>query len=60
MYRDDNRETEIENDFNRAYNRIIKINNPSGYQVKNAQDLKIDYTYTDKGKSLSFVNLIML
>ncbi len=48
MYRDDNRETEIENDFNRGYNRIIKIHIPSGYQVKNAKDLKIDVTYTDK------------
>jgi hypothetical protein len=48
MYRDDNRETEIENDFNRGYNRIIKIHIPSGYQVKNAKDLKIDVTYADK------------
>lgn len=48
MYRDDHRETEIENDFNRGYNRIIKIHIPSGYQVKNAKDLKIDVTYSDK------------
>jgi len=48
MYRDDHRETEIENDFNRGYNRIIKIHIPSGYQVKNAKDLKFDVRYSDK------------
>jgi len=48
MYRDDHRETEIENDFNRGYNRKIKIHIPAGYQVKNAKDLKIDVTYVDK------------
>ncbi len=35
MYRDDERTAEVENDFNRMYDRTIKIRLPKGYQVKN-------------------------
>ena len=48
MYRDDERTVAVENDFNRMYNRVIKINLPPGYQVKNADDLVIDIAYTDE------------
>jgi hypothetical protein len=48
MYRDDQRTAEVENDFNRMYNRTIKIHLPKGYQVKNLKDLKSDITYRDK------------
>lgn len=50
MYRDDKRLTEVENEFNRGYDRTIKIQIPSGYTIKNPQDLKIDITYKDKEK----------
>jgi hypothetical protein len=48
MYRDDERTVAVENDFNRMYNRVIKINLPPGYKVKNADDLVIDIAYTDE------------
>ncbi|SKC78296.1 DUF3857 domain-containing protein [Ohtaekwangia koreensis] len=51
MYRDDQRVTEVENEFNRGYDRKIKIHIPSGYTVKNPQDLKMDITYKDKDKT---------
>jgi hypothetical protein len=47
MYRDDKRVTQVENGFNRGYDRFIRINIPQGYSVKNPQDLKIDITYSD-------------
>jgi hypothetical protein len=51
MYRDDQRLTAVENEFNRAYDRKIRINIPAGYTVRNAQDLKIDITYKDGDKT---------
>lgn len=48
MYREDDRMTEIENDFNRGYEREIRIRLPKGYMVKNLQDLKFDVTYKEK------------
>lgn len=48
MYRDDERTAEVENDFNRMYDRTIKIRLPKGYKVKNADDLKFDIAYKDK------------
>jgi hypothetical protein len=48
MYRDDQRTAEVENDYNRMYDRIIKIQIPKGYQVKNLEDLKLYIAYTDK------------
>jgi len=51
MYRDDQRVTAVENEFNRAYDRKIRINIPAGYTIKNAQDLKIDITYKDGDKT---------
>jgi hypothetical protein len=47
MYRDDQRLTPVENEFNRGYDRHIKINIPAGYTIKNPQDFKIDITYKD-------------
>ena len=51
MYREDNRMTDVENDYNRGYDRIIKIKIPSGYTIKNPQDLKFDVTYRDGEKT---------
>ncbi len=48
MYRDDQRTAEVENDFNRMYDRSIKIHLPEGYNVKNLNDLNLDITYRDK------------
>jgi hypothetical protein len=51
MYRDDKRVTEIENQYNRGYDRTIRIHIPSGYTVKNPQDLKMNVTYKDGDKT---------
>lgn len=50
MYRDDERMTEVENDFNRGYDRVIKIKIPEGYQVRNPDDVKLNVVYDDNGK----------
>lgn len=50
MYREDNRMTEIENDFNRGYDRVITVTIPEGYQVRNPDDAKINVIYKDGDK----------
>jgi hypothetical protein len=50
MYRDEERLTDVENDFNRLYDRTIKIELPSGYTLKNPDDLKIDVRFKDKDR----------
>lgn len=47
MYREDDRMTDVENDFNRGYDREIRIRLPKGYSLKNPQELKFDVTYKD-------------
>jgi hypothetical protein len=51
MYRDDQRITDVENEFNRGYDRKIRIHIPAGYTVKNPGDLKFDVTYEDKNET---------
>ncbi|HEX6892052.1 MAG TPA: hypothetical protein VF141_15195, partial [Chryseolinea sp.] len=48
MYRDDQRTTVVENEFNRKYYRTIKIHVPKGYKVKNGDDLKFNIAYRDQ------------
>lgn len=50
MYRDDQRMTGVENDFNRGYDREIRIRLPEGYQVRNPDDVKINVVYEDGDK----------
>lgn len=45
MYREDKRVLPIENDYNRGYDRIIRIQIPQGYVVKNPDDLKLKVFY---------------
>ncbi|MBA4055195.1 MAG: hypothetical protein C0490_10820, partial [Marivirga sp.] len=40
--------TTVENEFNRRYDRIIRIFIPAGYQIKNLDDLKINIAYKDR------------
>jgi hypothetical protein len=49
LYRDDKRMTIVENDYNRGYDRTIRIELPAGYTIKNADDLKFNVRY-DEGK----------
>ncbi len=48
MYRDDERTTTVENEFNRGYDRTIRITIPGGYRVKNLDDLKMNIAYRDR------------
>ncbi|MBL0742519.1 DUF3857 domain-containing protein [Chryseolinea lacunae] len=48
MYRDDERTTVVENEYNRKYDRKIRVHIPKGYQVKNLNDLKIDIAYRNR------------
>ncbi len=47
LYRDDQRATPVENDFNRGYDRVIKVRIPDGYRVKNPDDCHIDIQFKD-------------
>ncbi|HZI23434.1 MAG TPA: hypothetical protein VFD46_00070, partial [Chryseolinea sp.] len=51
MYRDEQRTAEVENDFNRMYDRTIRIQLPNGYQVKNPGDLKLNIAYRDNDQT---------
>ena len=48
MYRDDERTTTVENEFNRKYYRIIRITIPEGYKARNPDDLKFNIAYQDR------------
>lgn len=50
MYRDDQRMSGVENDFNRGYDREIRLRIPQGYQVRNPDDVKINVVYRDDDK----------
>lgn len=47
MYRDDKRTMPVENDNNRNYDRLIRIHIPAGYTVKNAEHLKMNFSYSN-------------
>lgn len=51
LYRDDKRTTSVENDYNRGYERVIRIEVPAGYTIKNLDDLKFNVTYVDGDKT---------
>jgi hypothetical protein len=42
LYQVEARQYDVENDFNRRYNRVITLELPTGYQVRNLQDLNAD------------------
>jgi hypothetical protein len=57
LYRDDKRLIPVENTFNRGYERVIKVNLPSGYSVKNPDDLNFNVVYQDGSNTpFSFVS----
>lgn len=47
MYRDDSRTTKVENDNNRNYDRVIKIHIPAGYTIRNAEQLKMNFAFSN-------------
>jgi hypothetical protein len=52
MYRDDHRVSDVENDYNRGYDRRIVVRIPPGYAVKNPQDIVINHGYPAQGRRL--------
>ena len=42
LYQAEARQYDVENDFNRRYNRVITVELPAGYQVRNLPDLNYD------------------
>jgi hypothetical protein len=51
MYREEDRMTDVENEYNRGYDRVMRIRLPEGYTVKNPLELKFDVTYKDGDKT---------
>ncbi|HZY82522.1 MAG TPA: DUF3857 domain-containing protein [Cyclobacteriaceae bacterium] len=47
MYRDDKRTMQVENDNNRNYDRLIKVHIPAGYNVRNVEQLKMNFSYSN-------------
>jgi len=50
MYREEQRVTGIENEYNRGYDRLIRIHVPASYTIKNLKDLNFDIVYKDREK----------
>jgi hypothetical protein len=51
MYREEQRTTQIENFYNRGYDRVIRVNIPDGYTIKNPNDLKFNIVVKDGEKT---------
>lgn len=51
MYSDQARTMGIENDFNRNYDRVIRIHIPEGYIVKNLDQLRMNVSYDNDEKT---------
>lgn len=55
MYQENERHLAIETDFNRSFERIIRIKIPKGYKIKNTDDINIEnYLEKDGKKILEF------
>jgi hypothetical protein len=47
LYQDEKRTMDVENDYNRGYDRIIVIQIPEGYSVKNPEQLQFNVIYRE-------------
>ena len=57
LYSENKRKLEIENNFNRQYNRTISFKIPAGYAIKNPEALKMDVNcLRDKDKIFAFAS----
>lgn len=50
LYQENERTTDVENDFNRGYLRKISVNIPEGYKISNPDDLNLDFKVEEEGK----------
>jgi hypothetical protein len=53
MYHEDNRQTPIENHYNRLYYREITFTIPEGYTINNLDDIVIDKKIVEKDGTVS-------
>lgn len=59
MYQEEESERtiDIESEFARQYRRVLTIQLPEGYQLTNAETLKMDFSYSDDdGHAMAFVS----
>ena len=54
LYQDNERQTDVENDFNRSYDRDIKVTIPDGYRIKNADDINIEVFHKIDGDKVFY------
>jgi len=54
MYEDKNRKQPLEADYQRTYYRTISFEIPEGYQIQNLEDINIDESYKENGKTLMY------
>ena len=47
LYQEEERKFDIENDFNRSYNREITFDIPEGYHINNLDGLNMDVTFSE-------------
>jgi hypothetical protein len=52
MYQVEKRQQQVENDFNRLYDRTLTFNVPAGYQVKNLDDLNMNVVFDQNGRTV--------
>jgi len=52
LYQEKERKLPLDSEFKREYFRTISIEIPAGYQIANLEDINLDESYTEDGKSL--------
>ncbi|MCZ6693329.1 MAG: hypothetical protein O6939_05425, partial [Bacteroidetes bacterium] len=52
LYQENERVTAVENDFNRLYDRRIKVKIPSNYKIKNPESIKMLVNHAQEGEDI--------
>jgi len=52
LYKETERTAPVYDDYKRSFNRILKIKIPSGYEIKNLEELNIDKSYEKNNKKI--------
>ena len=52
LYQEKERHLPVENEYNRAYIRTLKITIPEGYQITNLEDININNKYSEDGMEI--------
>ncbi len=54
LYQENERKTEVQNQYNRAYDRFIAIKIPEGYKIENLEDLIFDEKVIENDKEIYY------